>query len=120
MPFAERVVQRGDRPYQVPGRAEPAPALQAALEDDGVDVLRVQAQHVTAPGRGQDLARPPAGTARFQHPPQPGHVGVHAALGTGRSVLAPYGIDELIAGYHPVRPHGEHAQNGLLPGRTDR
>ena len=30
------------------------------------------------------------------------------------------GIDELIAGYHPVRPHGEHAQNGLLPGRTDR
>ena len=50
VPFAERAVQCRDRPGQVPGCAHPAAAQQAALEDDGVDLLGVQAQHVTAAG----------------------------------------------------------------------
>ena len=116
VPFAERGLQRRDRPVQVARDAQTAAVLQAPLENDGVDLPGVQAQHVTGAGRGQDLAGPPAGAARLQHPAQPGHVGVHAALGTGRGLLPPHGVDELIAGDDPVRPHGQHAQNGLLPG----
>ncbi len=97
VPFTQRGLQRRDRPGQVPGRTQPAATLQAALEDDGVHLARVHAQHVPGARRRQDLAGPPPGAVRFQHPPQPGHVGVHAALGAGRSLLTPHGIDELIA-----------------------
>ena len=120
VPFAERDLQRGDRPVQVTRDAQAAAVLQAPLENDGVDLPGVQAEHVPGAGRGQDLAGPPAGAARFQHPAQPGHVGVHPALGTGRGLLPPHGVDELIAGDDPVRPHGQHAQNGLLPGWAGR
>ena len=120
VPFAERGVQGRDRPVQVAGGAQTAALLQAPLENDGVHLAGVQAQRVTAARRGQDLAGPAPGTARLQHPAQPGHVGVHAALGAGRGLLSPHGVDELITGDDPVRAHGQHAQNGLLPGRADR
>ncbi len=120
VPFAERGFQLRDRLTHVPRSPQPAAPLKPALEDDGVDFLGVQPQHVPGARGGQHLAGPPAGAARFEEPAQAGHVGVHAALGTGRGLLAPHGVNKLITGHHPVGPHGEHAQYGLLPGRPGR
>src|SRR5262249_28083527 len=41
---------------------------------------------------------------------------VDPALGTGGGLVTPDRVDQVRAGDHPVRPEGEHAEHGLLPG----
>ncbi len=120
VPLAQGRVQRDDGPGQVAGTTQPAARAQPPFEDDRVHPAGVQAEHVAAGSRGQHLAGAAAGTARLEHPAQPGYVGVHPALGAGGRPLAPDGVDELVAGHDPVRPHREHAKHRLLPGRAGR
>ena len=104
-PQRERGVERGHRADQVPGLAQLAGPAQVLLEGDRVRLTRHQVKHVAGAGRDQDPARTAQRPVRFDDPAQAGHVGVDAALGAGRGILSPDGIDELTAGDHPVRPH---------------
>jgi hypothetical protein len=85
--------------------AQLAGPAQVLLEGDRVRLSRHQVQHVARPGRDQDAARAAQRPVRLDDPAQAGHIGVDAALGAGRGILSPDGIDELTPGDHAVRPH---------------
>ena len=76
-----------------------------AVEGNRVRLARNQVEHVAGPGRDQHPARAAQRAVGLDDPAQAGHVGVDAALGAGRGILSPDGIDELAPGYHAVRPH---------------
>ena len=104
-PQRERRVERDHRAGQVTGLAQLAGPAQVLLEGHRVRLAGHQVKHVAGPGRDQDPARPAQRPVGFDDPAQAGHVGVDAALGAGRGILPPDGIDQLAPGYHPVRPH---------------
>ena len=104
-PQRERGVERGHRAGRVARLAQLAGPAQVLLEGDRVRLSRHQVQHVAGPGRDQDTPRAAQRPVGLDDPPQAGHVGVDAALGAGRGILPPDGIDELTPGDHPVGPH---------------
>ena len=92
-------------PDRVAGLAQLTGPAQVLLEGDRVRLARHQVEHVAGPGRDQDPARAAQRPVGFDDPAQAGHVGIDAALGAGRGILPPDGINEFTPGYHPVRPH---------------
>jgi hypothetical protein len=114
-PQRERGVERDHGARRVSGLAQLAGAAQVLLEGDRVRLARHQVEHVAGPGLDQHPAGAAQRPVRLDDPAQAGHVGVDAALGAGRGILAPDGIDELTPGYHAVRPHRQDAKYSLLP-----
>ena len=94
-PQRERGVERGHRAGRVARLAQLAGPAQVLLEGDRVRLSRHQVQHVAGPGRDQDTPRAAQRPVGLDDPPQAGHVGIDAALGAGRGILPPDGIDEL-------------------------
>ncbi len=119
-PQHERRVQRGPRARRVPAVPALLRGLAQPVELAHVQQAGFQPQAVAGPGGHQHLTAGPLGTDGFERAPQPGDVGVEAAVdGAGRR-LAPDGVDQLLAGHHLVRAHGEHGEQGALPGRAER
>ena len=105
---------------RVAGLAQLAGPAQVLLEGDRVRLARHQVEHVAGPGRDQHPARAAQRPVGLDDPAQAGHVGIDAALGAGRRILAPDGIDELAPGNHAVRPHRQNAEYSLLPRLAHR
>ena len=104
-PERERRVERGRRAGRVARLAQLAGPAQVLLEGHRVRLARHQVEHVAGSGRDQDPARAAQRPVGLDDPAQACHVGIDAALGADRGILPPDGINELAAGYHPVRPH---------------